>query len=463
MVEAQARREERLWDDTSRWVEETLGLHYTPPQWPDLQRGLTAAAVRLGLPSATACAQRALNGALEDAQREVLAECLTIGETYFFRHPEVFEQLATDVLQPLIAARRTGTRHLRMWSAGCASGEEAYSLAMVVASLLPEWRNWNVSILGTDINNAVLRKARAGVYGAWSVRGSMPPRASSWLHRDSEGRYHVDAELRRMVRFGRFNLVRDDDPPERGVAPAGMDVILCRNVLIYFEPGRVRKVLQRLGQALVDGGWLVTTSVEMPRLAVPGLVPARGGIFSAMRRSTHVKASSAPLAPAPRPPARTTTRAAPLSPQPALPLTPLDAPGPSGRTASDFLDQARTLADAGELEDAERLCRVAVDGNKLDADATYLLASILLERGATEEASAALQRTLFLDPGHVLARFASGSLALRSGDRRAGQRHFARALARLASAPPEDVVQGSGGLTVQQLEQAIRRTGGTDR
>lgn len=476
-----------LWAAVACWVEASLGLHFPPRLGPDLERGMGAAARRLGLSGATACAQRMLAHQLSEEQQQVVAECLTISETYFFRDAALLERLATHVLQPLIAARRQGSRHLRLWSAGCSSGEEPYSLAMLVASMVPDWRDWNISILGTDLNAAALRKARAGAYSAWSLRGSVPEQCRPFLQPGCDGLHHVDPQLRRKVRFAPLNLARDDYPTTASMTTA-MDLVLCRNVLIYFEPARVRAVLARFGRSLVDDGWLVTGSVEVPAVAVPGLTVVREGGLFALRRSQAVPAATAmraaaTLPPRPGPPgAKLGSAQLTVSLQkPAMPSPPVASPigwgdarhpsyaatplasaepsaEPSAAPAAPLAQQARQHADAGDLEGAERLCRQAIAQDKLDPDATYLLASILSEGGAIDEAMVALHRTLYLDPGHLLARFVLGGLALRQGHVQPAHRHFSRTLARLDRVPAEEVLAGGGGLTAGELEDVIRRT-----
>lgn len=451
MAETLHTRDTQLWTQAGRWVESELGLHYPPRLWPDLARGLEAAARRLDLPDAAACVRQALAHGFGPRQKQVLAECLAIGETYFFRDPQLFEQLAVQVLRPLIAARAQGTRRLRLWSAGCSTGEEPYSLAMLVAGLLPDWRDWDISILATDINLAALQKGRAGIYGPWSFRGELPARCLPYLREDAEGRRHVDPALRRLVRFAPLNLAWPDYP-SAATKTTGMDLVLCRNVLIYFEPQRIAAVLARLGGALDEDGWLVTGSVELPRQGVGGLrVVHADGLFGLRRASAPALAR----APAPHQPA-------PPAPQPQpRPAPPVIASPPAAvvEAPPSLLEQARTLADSGDRMGAERLCRAAMAHDKLDPEVTYLLASILLEAGDQAAAQATLQRTLYLDPGHLLARFALGSLLLAQGQEETGRRHFALALEHLDRVPGGEVLPGSGGLTARELESAIRRAG----
>jgi chemotaxis protein methyltransferase CheR len=453
-----------LWGAAARWVEAELGLHFPPRLWPDLVRGLEIAARRLDLPDAASCAQRALTYGLGARQKQVLAECLTIGETYFFRDPRLFEQLAAQVLRPLIAARARGTRELRLWSAGCASGEEPYSLAMLVASLLPDWRQWKISILATDINPAALQKGRAGTYGPWSFRGELPDYTRPFLREGADDRQHLDPALRRLVRFASLNLASNDYPSVQSMT-TGMDLILCRNVLIYFEAARVSAVLTRLGRALAHDGWLVTGSAELPRGDIEGLRMVHANGLFALRRADLRAAARPAEAPAPAQiPAPPVLRSSPHMPRvPCASAMPSPAPALTAEPAAEpheLLQRARGLANCGDLIGAERLCRKAVDRDKLDPHATYLLASILLEAGEREQAAVALRRTLYLDPHHLLAGFALGSLTLRGGQEQAGRRHLARALAQLARLPAEEVLEGSGGLTARELEGAIRRAAG---
>jgi len=292
MVEAASVRSAPCWAEAARWVEEALGLHFPPRLWPDLHRGFAAAARTLALPDAETCAQLALACALGPAQQQVLAQCLTIGETYLFRDPETYEQLAREVLLPLVARRRRGSRHLRLWSAGCSSGEEAWSLAILVAQVLPDWREWNISILATDVNTAALEAGRAATYGPWSLRGALPPHWRQHLREAPGGRQHVDPALHRLVHFAPLNLAGTGYPSAQTFT-TGMDLVLCRNVLIYFEPGRTRAVLARLGRCLAANGWLVTGAAELPTAPVEGLrVVHKGSLFAL--RPTHAPAGPAP-------------------------------------------------------------------------------------------------------------------------------------------------------------------------
>ena len=153
-----------LLQKVSERIEARTGLHFPPTRFTDLKRGLTQAAHEAGWLNAHGYVESLLTRDLHAADLETLAGTLTIGETHFFRDPRTFEFLETKLLPELIASRRAESRRLRIWSAGCASGEEAYSIALLLHRLIPDLTEWNITILATDINPKVLARAAAGSY-----------------------------------------------------------------------------------------------------------------------------------------------------------------------------------------------------------------------------------------------------------------------------------------------------------
>jgi chemotaxis protein methyltransferase CheR len=323
-------------------------------------------------------------------------------------------------------------------------------------------------VLGTDLNTASLDKARAGIYGRWSLREGMPEAARPFLTPLPDGRHEVAPEIRRLVRFEALNLAHDAGP-DAALGATRLDVVLCRNVLIYFKAARARRVLARLAAALGPQGWLITNPVEIPAGGIEGMRLVHvGALVGLQRAAVGDAAMPAATAGTPAPPTRVRatrgthpaalarTRATPAqAPQPAAPAPSQAAP--AGAPDDLRTGQIRARADAGHLDQAEALCREAIARDKLNPEWTYLLSTILAERGATEEAAAALQRTLYLDRGHVLARFCLGGILLRGGETEAGLRQFAMALSQLAGLPPEQVIPGSGGLMVRELRAAIEQ------
>ena len=188
-----------------------------------------------------------------------LARELTVTETYFFRNPDQFQALVRDVL-PARTAAQAGASKLRILSAGCASGEEAYSLVIHVRENLPD-PLWSLSVRAVDVNPAMLERARQGRYTTWSLRETPLEVQSRWFTR--EGRdFLLDDAVRRAVVFEERNLA--DDNPDLW-EPGSYDVVFCRNVLMYLSPETARGVVQRIARALVPGGNLFLGHAETLR------------------------------------------------------------------------------------------------------------------------------------------------------------------------------------------------------
>ena len=245
----------------SEFVAARMGLHFTKERLNDLARGLGSAAGEFGFDDEEACAKWLMSSSLTREQVEILASHLTVGETYFFREKKSFESLEWEILPQLIDGRRKGSRGLRIWSAGCATGEEPYSIAILLSKLLPDLNSWNITVLATDINPRFLSKASRGVYREWSFRDT-PGWVQGKYFKKRGGYFEILPDIKTMVTFAYQNLAEDAYPSLVGNTNA-MDIILCRNVLMYFTPDMQRKVIQNLHRCLVDGGWLIVSLGEI--------------------------------------------------------------------------------------------------------------------------------------------------------------------------------------------------------
>ena len=209
---------------------------------PDVRRSELELAVQQALQDTGAADTDALCQLLAGeggrAALESLVGALTIGETHFFRNRPQFDALADHILPELIARRRV-VRQLRIWSAGCASGEEAYSLAILIERLLPDLDQWQVLILATDINRQALVKAQRGVYSQWSFR-EVPPDVQATFFTRRGREFDIVPRLRERVTFAYLNLV-EDTYPSLLTHTHTMDLILFRNVLIYFRPAAAHR------------------------------------------------------------------------------------------------------------------------------------------------------------------------------------------------------------------------------
>jgi len=242
-------------------IEERFGLHFPADRLLNLERSLRSAVTDFGFHRLPDFCRWLLSTPLSRPQMEKLASHLTISETYFFRDRRLFTALETKILPALIQERRNSTRQLRIWSAACASGEEPYSLALLLRSLVPDLDNWRVHLWATDINPRVLEKARAAVYGNWSFRSTPDSLRELQFDRLPDGRFRLRPEITRLPRFEYFNLVEDD--PTQIWEAQHMDLILCRNVLMYFSLPVVERVVRRLHECLTPGGWLAVSPAEL--------------------------------------------------------------------------------------------------------------------------------------------------------------------------------------------------------
>ena len=179
-----------------------------------------------------------------------VVEALLNNETYFFRDRAVFDQLNMHVL-PMLADQRGSDRRLSIWSVGCSTGQEALSLAMMFLEQAPRWAGWSIDIVGTDVSESVVELARSGCYTQFQIqRGLAVTQMLRWFDETPDG-WQVKEALSRKVRFEVHNLL--DPPPSQG----RFDLILCRNVLLYFEGPTRTRAFERLATALVPGGRLV--------------------------------------------------------------------------------------------------------------------------------------------------------------------------------------------------------------
>ena len=455
-----------------------VGLHFPRERWRDLERGIAAASRESGYTHAEAYIHWLLAAPLTQTQIERLACQLTVGETYFFRERRSLEILEQQILPELLRARAQTEKHVRIWSAGCCSGEEPYSIAMLLDRLIPDAGKWKLRMLATALNPRFLRKAAQGVYGEWSFRDTPAWIRERYFAGREDGSYEIQPRIRRMVSFSYLNLA-DDAYPSLVNNTNAMDLILCRNVLMYFAQARATMVIDKLRRSLVDGGWLITspaetstvlfsafTAVEFPGAILYRRMAASGLSTVAVRRQSPWYQGEAAAVHAPAPAAPAETGAFSVVRSALAPDMLHQAGGEQARQAEDAdsrkhddretpLRKARTCADEGRLAEALEWCEKAIAADKLNPAHYYLLAAIEQERGQSEKAEHSLGRALYLEPDFALAHFALGNLCLSAGRRREAQRHFGNALTLLRACPANTLLPESDGLSAGRLLEII--------
>lgn len=439
------------------------GLHFSDARRREATAGLRRVQKRLQLSNPEQLVQRLRS----DRQVfDAVMEEVTIGETYFFRDPAQLSAIREVVLPALLECRHEAP--LRIWSAGCSTGEEAYSLAIILEE---EGLSHRASILATDISAAALHRARCGEYGRWSMRGDPDGRLGPYF--SQEGTKFVIAErLRNRVRFERLNLA-SDVYQSSACGTDRLDLVLCRNVLIYFSDSHVRAVARRLYDSLADGGWLVTGASDPPLWAhAPFTTVILPGAFL-YRRLDGTKPGERELS-------TTSFRQKPaLDKQPFEPAScpPPRAPSPTGTSKREnanngaqnggqtgapadekaWIGRIRKLS-SGDIVRAQEAASEALSRHPLSIEIHYLRALLLVALDRHDEAVAMLRRLLYIDRSLAVVHLALGTLLQRRSDFRGARRCFDTAR-RLAAARPagEEVPLAEGQCAARIAEGAKAR------
>jgi chemotaxis protein methyltransferase CheR len=365
-------------------------------------------------------------------------------ETYFFRDVPQLTAIR-DVLTKTCLTRNQHTRRLKIWSAGCSTGEEAYTLAILCQEAIATIGGaWNIEIIGTDVNAAALRVAEAGIYPEWSFRQLDAARRARWFSKVGEtGKERVIPELKSMVRFVPLNLAQEHYPN----ISTDWDIIVCRNVFLYFDAPTVQAVANRFAKRLALGGFLVCGHTELHNVQLPELVSQSFAGTIAHQRPI-VGAS-------PPPNALFATKPVAVAPRPKVVVA---TPMLNALNASEMLLAARQLADKGDYVGAEKLCASLASAFPTLAPVYALQATLAEMQGRTDEAIGLLQKTLFLDPQNALACVELAQLYERSGKRDKAVRHWLAAKKMLESLPETQTLDPDETLTVADVRVHVEQS-----
>jgi len=198
---------------------------------------------------------QAVRAGRDEALLVEVTEAMTTNESFFFRDQKPFEQFTGMVLPHLLESRKN-QRSIRIWSAACSSGQEPYTLAMLLKENAAKLEGWKVDIVATDLSNQILDKARAGLYSQFEVQRGLPITLLVKYFKQTGERWQIDEGIRKMVKFQKFNLLDDMKPLGR------FDVVFCRNVLIYFDPPTKSKILANVAEQMPADGFLYLGGAE---------------------------------------------------------------------------------------------------------------------------------------------------------------------------------------------------------
>ncbi|NQU65225.1 MAG: hypothetical protein HQ517_13210 [SAR324 cluster bacterium] len=455
---------EKQLEQFRRLITKRTGLRFLKTSFKDFERLLKPAFQELGLTDLKTGLEQLLSLPLGSTQFQVLVNHLTIGETYFFRNRPVYQALEQWAIPDLIRRKNLSGKRLKIWSAACSTGEEPYSIAILLKRMIPDLKNWALTILATDINSFFIKKATEGIYREWSFRN-----VPAWLkpnYFSANGQnFEVKNEIKNMVSFGTLNL-KDYVLLSSQPNTQACDVIFCQNALMYLSSDTVDKIIDRFHQSLTDEGILIVspgdggqlinqkfTALTFPgtqffqkkkrRPLVPVAYPLNQNSVQHWNPSTDIDNHALFIAPDP------------VKPQEENRATAIESDGDSEEIQTIRL-MAKTCANQGELDKAKQWCEKGLAINKLDLDLYYLQAIIYQETGDLERAIAALEKTLYIEPEFVLAYFSLGHLSKQINRPHEARRHYESALGLLNRQADEEIVPESGGLSVKELRETIQ-------
>ncbi len=241
------------YDYLRKLLKERSGLILAPDKQYLVESRLLPVARRAGVHALAELVEKLKRGA--EALIVEVVEAMTTNESFFFRDKVPFDQFR-DIMMPALLAARANQRRIRIWCAACSTGQEPYSLAMILKEMASKIAGWRVEIVGSDLSVEVLEKAKAGVYSQFEVQRGLPIQMLVKNFNQSGEMWQIAPELRAMVQFRPLNLLQD-------FAHLGMfDVVFCRNVLIYFDQDTKSMVLERLARSMEQDGYLVLGAAE---------------------------------------------------------------------------------------------------------------------------------------------------------------------------------------------------------
>ena len=442
------------------------GLAYYTDKDEQLAGHLARRMESLALPDCVSYIRLLQSDEIDGTELDKLIAMATIGETFFFRHHEAFDALR-DVVLPDLIRRNQSIRKLRIWSAGCSIGAEPYSVAILLkrefAHLLT---GWEISIIATDINREFLDRARTGSYEDWAFR-SVPEDIKRECFRKRGNSWEIDPQYQEWISFQYHNLVKDPCPSLRNHLD-GFDLILCRNVTIYFSQRTVRNLVQELYFSLPADGWLLVghsePNVEVYRsfraVNVPGAVLYQkvGEESAASARTSPEPFSFVPqpliLPPAPEPPLQRPPDFVPM--RAAAPAQKAGPALPVNYSPTPDLAAIQKIADQGNLEEAARRCEKLLEREKLDPMTHFYYALILEQMGRRRETQESLRRAIYLDRNFIVAHYYLGLIQQRLAEPKEALRCFRNALNLLSGMPADRPIPAANEFSAAELKQLIQ-------
>ena len=476
-------------------VEKELGLHFESNRIEDVERGILAALHEINIEDTEKfISNLAAASSIEPLFLKVLSSHLTIGETYFFREKPAMSLFIKMIMPEVIRKAENEKRAIKIWSAGCSSGEEPYSLAIIIKENFPELNPSDFTIMATDISPKAINKAISGIYTEWSFRETSDNIRKKYFI-NNNGTWCISPDIKRLVNFTYLNLAKDSYTSQLA-GTANADIIFCRNVLMYLSPAIIKTAAENFYNCLNDGGWFITSQVELndEYFSLFDKVYFESGVFykkivSGKRGKKApyknyideilLKTHSIGI----KPERKITkeinreTKAkfiarkniSPHSAETENDLEKLYLAGKykecitaclkvieKGKDDYNLLSLlAKCYANSGNYKQAVIVLDKIVSSGLSDEDIFYLYGTVLHEQNDINKAKEAFKKGLYLNPDHLLSHLMMGNIMNQEGKRTIANKHYFNVLEILGKWNSDDIIPGSGGLTKARLNDIV--------
>ncbi|MGY3802801.1 CheR family methyltransferase [Pigmentibacter ruber] len=433
--------------EMGNYISRQLGIFFPTERLVDLERNLANLAKERNCISVEELVNDFLKNPVSEEKFQQLVAHITIGETYFFRDIRSFEVLEEIILK-IIENKNFGKKEINIWSAGCCTGEEVYSIAILLKRLHINLFDWNISIIGTDLNKNYLQRAQNGIYSEWSFRQS-PAWLKSYFTKESNGKYRINSEVQTMVKFYNLNLIDTHYP----LALQNLDLILCRNVLIYFDSTQIKNTISKFYNCLNKNGILLVGATEtapeyFPQfkyISYPDVIiyakneinllknPIDNHSFDFQKNLNNFDYSEED--------------------------SKIEKNEKIKEAKKEF-NYYETLIklieeDKKDINNILRECDKAINTDKLNPSYHYLKAKILNLTNRIDEAFIEYEKTLYLDSKYILAHFDLGNIYLSINETKKSRRHFENALLLLETENKNNILPGSSNINAEYLIENI--------
>jgi len=491
-------KEDNYLSKISLRITEIFGLQFQFNQYVDMERRLIAAANDLKKnPSISTIFEWLSKSHFSIHELHTLSTHLTIGETYFFREKPALELLIHQIIPELIKQRRGKNNQLKIWSAGCSSGEEPYTLAILLKEHFPELNDWNVKILATDISPLAIQKALQGEYTDWSFR-EIEPAIKDKYFTPSKKNWSIIPEIKKMVTFSYLNL-SENSYPSIHTDTNDIDVVFCRNVMMYFTPQVINDVSARFHDSLNDNGWLITSQVELNDTYFSNFVRVNycNGLFYQKTKKTDEVIIK---------PVVNNVRILPVTIKKReakkvvfeetvdrIGKSLLDAKSHEkiyskeiepvelfvkghylqcidmclhfitlGKISNEiFSILVKSYANLGLMSEGEKVIDKIINTNRATPEMYYIYASLLNEQNELEQTEVNLKKAIYLNHKHVLSHLMLGNVYQTKGVMKMAIKHFETTMVLLEEYRDQEVIPQSEGITAGRIkeltEQLIRK------